>query len=143
MAHTIGWKEHLETLRRTFSRIRDANLTVRPTKCLFGYPALDYVGQNVGGGEMMPREEKADQIRNAERPKTKRQVRSFLGLTSFYRSYIPDYAQKALPLIELTKKGKPNQVEWGQDEERSFLSLKDSLCSRSILKLPDVSRKFT
>ena len=143
LAHTIGWKEHLDTLRGTFCRIRDANLTVRPTKCLFGYPTLDYVGQNVGGGEMMPREEKADQIRNADRPKTKRQVRSFLGLTSYYRSYIPDYAQKALPLIELTKKGKPNQVEWSQNEERSFLSLKDSLCSRSILKLPDVNKEFT
>ena len=143
LAHTIEWKEHMDTLRKTFCRIREANLTVRPTKCLFGFPSLDYVGQNIGGGEMMPREEKADQIRNAERPKTKRQVRSFLGLTSYYRSYIPEYAKKALPLIELTKKGKPNQVEWTDKEEKSFQSLKESLCSRSILKLPDVSKEFT
>ena len=142
LAHTVEWKEHLETLRNTFTRIRDANLTVRPSKCLFGFPSLDYVGQNVGGGEMCPREEKAEQIRNAEQPKTKRQVRSFLGLTSYYRAYIPDYAQKALPLIELTKKGKPNQVVWGQDEEMSFQQLKRSLCEKSILKLPDITKDF-
>ena len=65
-----------------------------------------------------------------------------MGLVGYYRAYIPKYTEKALPLIELTKKGKPNKIEWGEREELSFNELKGALCKQPILKLPDLTKEF-
>ena len=46
----------------------------------------------VGNGKLEMEEEKVTEIKNAPQPKTKKQVRSFLGLTGFYRKFIPNYA---------------------------------------------------
>ena len=75
-------------------------------------------------------------------PKTKRQVRAFLGLTGYYRRFIPHYAQTAATLTDLTKKDGPNRVIWTPACHRSFLELKHMLCSMPILQSPDFSRQF-
>lgn len=87
-------------------------------------------------------EEKVTKIKNAPQPKTKKQVRSFLGLTGFYRKFIPNYAQIASPLTDLTKKGQPNNVHWSSKEQTSFETLKGMLTESPILRLPDFTREF-
>ena len=47
-----------------------------------------------------------------------------------------------MPLIELTRKGKPSKLEWGQREENAFRGLKQCLSKQPILKLPDLSKEF-
>ncbi len=91
---------------------------------------------------MSPREAKIHEISKAPRPETKKQVRAFLGLTGYYRTYIARFAEIALPLTELTKKGKPNRVEWGEKEEHAFQMLKNTLCKVPILQIPDPSKDF-
>ena len=66
---------------------------------------------------------KLDRIREAPRPQTKKQVRSFLGLVGYYRRFIPNFAKMAVPLTDLTRKGQPNLVRWGKAQERSFTDL--------------------
>ena len=68
-----------------------------------------------------------DKIRNAPRPKTKKEVRSFIGLVGYYREYIPNFATIAAPLTDLTKNKQPNKVEWGEPQERSYNTLKGYL----------------
>ena len=87
-------------------------------------------------------EEKIVKIRNAPQPKTKKQVRSFLGLTGFYRRFIPGYAQIASPLTDLTKRGLPNNVRWGSKEQKAFETLEEMLAQSPILRLPDFTKKF-
>ena len=72
----------------------------------------------------------------------KKEVRSFWGLSGYYRDYIPHYAAVTVPLTDLTKKGKPDVVEWGLAQDNAFRSLKSSLTSAPILKLPDVDMPF-
>ena len=142
LVNSKSWNHHINVLRETFRRIRAANLTVIPSKSLFGFPSLEYVGQKVGNGELSPKVDKVSQIQDAPRPTTKKQVRSFLGLTGYYRAYIQSYADKALPLTDLTKKGKPNKVQWTCREENAFQTLKNALCSQPVLKMPDMSKEF-
>ena len=69
-------------------------------------------------------------------------MRSFLGLTGFYRDFIPNYSDIALPLTMLTRKGSSDKVKWGDSQERSFIQLKHSLDNPPILHLPDFDRMF-
>ncbi len=85
---------------------------------------------------------KLDQIGEAPRPKTKQQVRSFLGLAGYYRKFIPNFAEIAVPITDLTKKGQPNVVRWGDAQERAFQLLKQMLTQAPILRLPDLNRQF-
>ena len=75
------------------------------------------------------------QVKPAHRsyPKTKKGVRSFLGLTGYYRRFIADYAKLALPLSDLTKKSLHDKVHWTQECENAFGALKQALCNSPII----------
>ena len=75
-------------------------------------------------------------------PETKKQVRAFLGLTGYYRRFIPQYASIAAPLTDLTKKFAPVNVHWTEECNRAFEELKSLLCSSPILYSPDLGREF-
>lgn len=69
-------------------------------------------------------------------------MRAFLGLSGYYRRYIHHFAELALPLTEMTKKDKPNVVQWTVEAEQAFQGLKESLKSE-IMKNPDPNQTFT
>jgi hypothetical protein len=142
LVYTNTWKEHLRALRELFTRLRNACLTARPTKCMIGYGSLDFMGHTVGDGKLQPREEKLKSIVDAPRPETKKQVRSFLGLVGYFRKFIPNFSAIAAPLTDQTKKGKPSKIEWNAEQELSFNSLKQTLTRQPILKLPDLKSIF-
>ena len=84
----------------------------------------------------------SERSKTKTRPKTKKQVRAFIGLTGYYRDCIPNYAAKAEPLTDLTKKGQQNKVSWEQPQEKAFVTLKRELASEHILHLPDSAKPF-
>ena len=87
-------------------------------------------------------EDKLAKIREAPIPATKKQVRSFLGLAGYYRSFVAKFSEIAAPLTDATQKNRPNQVVWTAELQRSFDSLKAALTRDPVCKLPDVSRPF-
>ena len=101
-----------------------------------------YLGHVVGNGEVRPEESKCRAVETFPLPVTKKQVRAFLGLTGYYRKFIPDYATVAAPLTDLTRKNAPNQVNWSESCDVAFRKLKKSLCSCPVIKSPDFDRPF-
>ncbi len=81
---------------------------------------------------------KVSKMLEVERPVTKKQIRAFIGLTSYYREFIPNFATIVAPLTDLTRKGKANTVEWTDSQVVAFQTLKDKMSRFPILKLPDV-----
>ncbi|XP_072166473.1 uncharacterized protein [Diadema setosum] len=142
LVHTTTWEKHLEVLRELFKRLRHAGLKAKPSKCLLGQESLEFLGHQLGRGKIQPRTEKVEAIKQAERPRTKRQLRSFLGLANYYRKFVPNFAALAVPLTDLTRKGEPNQVRWGEAQENAFKCLKGRIANAPILHLPDVDRTF-
>ena len=143
LIHTRTWEEHQQKVSEVFSRLREAKLTARPTKCFIGYNEVEFLGHIVGRGVVKPKPDKVLSIKQAERPKTKTQVRSFLGLAGYYRKFIPNFSDVAAPLTDCTKKGEPNVIRWGETQEKSFQTLKGKLAMSPILQLPDLNKRFT
>jgi hypothetical protein len=143
LIHTRTWEEHLQKVKEVFTRLENANLTARPTKCFFGYDEVEFLGHVVGQGIVKPKPDKVKAIQQAERPTTKTQMRSFLGLVGYYRKFIPNFSAVAVPLTDCTKKGEPKVIRWGESQEQAFRTLKCKLASSPILQLPDLHKEFT
>lgn len=123
-------------------RLREANLTAKPSKCVIAYSKLECLGHIVGEEMVQPHPDKVRSVQEANRPVTKKQLRSFLGLVNFYRKFIPNCAHISLPLTDLTRKFSPNKIQWTESQEISFQNLKKALTSSPILKLPNLSKVF-
>ena len=61
-------------------------------------------------------------------PGTKKQVRRIIGFFSYFRDYIPNFAEIAKPLTDLTGKRVSNKIPWGTKEKQAFQTLKEKLC---------------
>ena len=142
LAYSKTWPEHMETLKYFFSRVRETNLALRPSKCQIGYGTLDFLGHRVIEDSRTPNPENLNKIFEATRPKTKTQIRSFLGLTGFFQNYIGQYSDKAKALTDLLRGKGPEQIIWGPEQEKSFQILKEHLLTSPILKLPRMDRPF-
>ena len=77
-----------------------------------------------------------------KRPTTKKEVRSFLGLANHHRDHMPPFTAIVAPLSDLTKKGLPESVRWEDAQEKAFVTLRESLVRRPILRLPDHNKTF-
>ena len=120
MIHTESLDDHVKCLEEVLKRLSGANMTSNPSKCVFGIETNEVLGRNVGNGSITPVMRTMKKIEEAERPKTKTQVRSFLGLTGYYRDVIQNYSTIVAPLTDLTKKAKPNRVLWEEKHENSI-----------------------
>ena len=101
-----------------------------------------YLGHIVGSGIVKPQPSKVLAVESFGTPKTKSQVRAFLGLTGYYRRFVHNYATLASPLTDLTRKSAPEQVEWTAECERVFRQLKTQLCCYPVLRSPDFNKEF-
>lgn len=139
---TETWTEHVATLEAFLQRVSESGLTIRPTKSEIGQRSVKFLGHHVENGIIKPQIETLDKIRAAKRPQTKKEVRSFLGLTGYYRDFVHKYSEIAGPLTELTKKRAPNKVIWGVQEQKAFDALKTMLSTQPVLRAPDFAQPF-
>ena len=108
LVHTRTWEEHIRALRELFSRLVQVGLTIRPTNCLFGVNSVDFLDHRLEQGMIGLHQDNVEKIKDAPRPSTKKQVRSFMGLAGYYRDFIPNFAAIAVPLIS---HGKANLIK--------------------------------
>ena len=77
---------------------------------------------------------KVKKIQGLERPSDVKGIRSFLGLTGYYRRFIPEYAHRSQPLTMLTRKN--TKWQWGKEQEGAFEGLKTALSEAPVLRPP-------
>ena len=143
VVYSTTWAEHLQHLAEVFKRIHQAGLTVQPKKCAFAQQEVCYLGHVVGCGVIQPQRDKVEAIRNCQQPKTKKDVRSFLGLAGWYRRFVPNFATRAAPLTDLTRKSGSVNVPWEEQHQKAFMDLKEALCSGPVLRSPDFEKPWT
>ena len=95
LIHSSTWEEHLQHLREVLERLRKANLTIRPNKCQLGMQTCTYLRHTVGNGRVKPESGKIEAVRAFPKPRSKKQVRAFLGLAGYYRKFLPGFSSVA------------------------------------------------
>ena len=111
-------------------------------KCEFGAKECTYLGHRVGRDGIKLEESIVLAIQRMEQPKTKKDIRTFLGMTGYYRRFIWKYATIAEPLTNLTRKGELDTVNWTVSTEQAFQTLKNKLTTATIMKNPHYSKTF-
>ena len=133
-------QDHLENLRLVLSRLRDANLKIKLSKCRFLQSKCVFLGHEVSEHGIKVTQDKVAAVLKFSQPKTVKNLRSFLGLSGFYRRYIKDYSVIASPLTNLLKQNA--KFEWSEEQEKAFQTLKKAITEAPILVFPDFSKTF-
>ena len=127
-------------LDKVFDRLRSACLKLKPSKCHLFHRSVEFLGHIVSEEGVKTCSSKIDQIRSWKVPTDVTQVRSFLGLCSYYRRFIKNFATIAKPLHELTTP--KTTFTWSDSCQSSFEILKQSLCTAPILAYPSREGMF-
>ena len=135
-----GFEGHLEHLKKVFDLLREKKLKMKPAKCFFGYRETKFLGFIVSADGIKVCPSRTEIIANYPRPVTAKGIRSFLGLASYYRRFIPNFSDIASPMIALTRKNK--EFKWDEECERGFNGLKERLMKPPILAYPDMKKTF-
>lgn len=130
----------LQALRMAFSKIQQAGLKLNPEKCRLMRKELTFLGHKVSAQGVSTVEDKVIAVRDWPVPKNVSEVRSFLGLASYYRRFIAGFSTAAAPLNQLTCKNV--RFEWGPEQEQAFDALKSALCHSPVLTTPDPAGQF-
>jgi len=110
----ISFEEMMISLRIVFDALRPANLTLKLEKCHFGYE-VTYLGYRLSAHGIKPGNDKAAAILKLKHPTNRHEVRRSLGLTGFFRRFVPQYAQIAKQLTKYTV-----PYEWGCLQQEAF-----------------------
>ena len=132
---------HFQKLRKVLGTLKKAGLKLNLSKCEFLKSKVKFLGHIVDAEGIHTIPDKIKAIQGFPVPKTIENVRSFLGITGFYRSFIKGYSSIASPLTKLLKKDV--NFDWGHQQEKSFNDLKIALTNAPILAFPDYNLPFT
>ncbi|GBG74372.1 hypothetical protein CBR_g18783 [Chara braunii] len=133
-------EEHAEHLKTVLGLLRQHQYKANLDKCEFGRTKILYLGHEISADGLRPKDAKVASIRDWPRPQTVTEVRSFLGMTGYYRPFVKTYSTIASPLTDLTRLDTP--WEWTEECEASFKKLKYALTHYEVLKLPDLDKPF-
>ncbi|GBO28078.1 Retrovirus-related Pol polyprotein from transposon 412 [Araneus ventricosus] len=125
------FEEHANKLRKVFQRLQKTNLELNRKKCRFFQKEVAYLGHVIQQKELKPIQKKIKAAVDWPRPDKIHDLRSFLGLCTYYRRFVKHFSTIARPLHKLTE-AKSN-FNWTDECEKSFNILKQALTSAPIL----------
>ena len=129
------FEDGISNLRTVFQRLQIASLKLSPQKCTLFQRQTKYLGHIVSGDGVATDGEKVHCILTWPRPTNVSEVRQFLGLCSYYRRFISNFADIAHPLYQCTEKS--CNFHWTPETEQAFQNLKQLLTSAPVLGYPD------
>ena len=146
----------LDRIEFVFSRLKEFNLKIKPKKSHFFQTSVTFLGHILSADGISPNPEKVAKIKDWPTPKTPKEVHSFVGLASYYRRFIPNFAKWAGPLHALIvpasfkqkirrgemKKSDLPEFQWTPACQEGFDQLKKALTEAPVLAYPDYSKPF-
>ncbi|XP_039014624.1 uncharacterized protein LOC120144671, partial [Hibiscus syriacus] len=132
--------DHVQHLRSVLETLQKEKLYANLQKCSFCTNKLAFLGFIVSSQGLEVDPEKIKAIQDWPRPTSISQVRSFHGLASFYRRFVPNFSSIASPLTGVIKKN--STFEWGKEQEEAFMAIKDCLTKAPLLVLPNFDKTF-
>ena len=129
------FEEHQCRLKDVFTRLREADLKLKPQKCRLLRESVPFLGHVISKDGVSTDPAKVETVSNWPVPVTKTELRSFLGLASYYRRFIPGFVSIAAPLHQLLTVGNGKYFVWNEACDHAFLDLK-RLVKAPVLSFP-------
>lgn len=111
--------EHAKRLEEVLSRLEKVGLRAKRSKCQFGVHSVLFLGHRIDSEGVHPLPDKVNTIKKAPTPQNVRQLKSYLGLLSYYSKYLPNLSSVLAPLYQLLCKN----IKWRWSEVESKLSI--------------------
>lgn len=140
IVHAADFDSHLRNLAAVLEKFRQGNLKLNPKKCCLFKSRVTFLGYVVSQEGISTDPEKISAITRWPTPKNGKEVKSFLGLCSYYRRFVAGFAEIAKPLHSLTQGTAP--FSWTNDCENSFITLKQRLVETTTLSYPELNKPF-
>ena len=133
-------ENHLRHINIVFECLREHDLKLKLSKCKFIQDETQYLGFIINKDRIMTDPEKVRVIKGMSPPTTVKGVRSFIGMCSYYRRFIPNLSEIAKPIIKLTKKFA--KFDWNKNCQTAFDLLKELLTTAPVLTYPDPNKPY-
>lgn len=140
IVHAESFEAEKDRLCKVLQRLRNAGLKLSPKKCNLFQQSVKFLGHVVSGEGLSTDPEKTRAVAEWPVPSKVTELRSFLGLCSYYRRFVKDFAEIARPLHRLTEKTK--DFAWTQECDDAFNRLKTALTTAPVLKYPSTTDPF-
>ena len=140
----LGLSQSLENrtehLKLVIVRLQEAGLKLKLSKCHFFWEKVEYLGHVVTPSDLKPSAALTSAVLDFPAPQNVKEVRHFMGLSSYYRRFIPQFVCIVKPLHELTRKDMP--LQWDERHQSTFSTLKRKLTPPPILSYPCFDKSF-
>ena len=124
-------EQHLAALDETLKRMKEAGLRLKKGKCVFQAPSVIYLGHRIDAEGLHPVADKLNALQDAPSPKSVSELKSYLGLLTYYAKFLPNLSTVLAPLYRLLKHREP--WRWTGEQERAFRRSKELMMSSQLL----------
>ena len=135
-----NFDQHIKDIEAVFNRLRDANISLKASKCVFAARRVDFLGYDLSSEGIKPQKRLTTAIKEFPRPENRKGVKRFLGMAGFYRNFIRNFGDISHPLNKLTSDNV--KFTWDEHCEESFKTLKNLLASEPVLAFPRLGEDF-
>ena len=137
------WEEHVGHVCEVLSRLEETGLTASPKKCTWGGKVVEFLGHKLGDGRVSIPDRRVKAMKDYVRPKTKKALRTFLVVVSFYRRFITMLAKHTATLSPATAKSTPNVVVLMGEKSQAFCAICELVCNACVLEIPLPQDEFS
>ena len=131
---------HLRNLGAVLTRLEQAGIRLKREKCEFLLPQVEYLGHCISAKGLHSTEEKVEAIKACPTPTDVTQLKSYLGLLTYYGKFLPNLSTLLAPLYELLQKH--HKWSWGEEQEMAFRESQKLLTSSSLLTHYDPNKEL-
>jgi transposase InsO family protein/predicted aspartyl protease len=134
ICYSTTLEQHLERLEIILGRLRSAGLKLKPEKCSLLQKSVSFLGHLISQDGIHTDPKKIEAVWNWPTPVCVKDVRSFVGMASYYRRFVKDFAKVAAPLHAIARKNQ--KFQWTDEAQKSFDALKEAMTTAPILAMP-------
>ncbi|GFX11712.1 hypothetical protein TNCV_4340581 [Trichonephila clavipes] len=135
-----SFEEHLKNIGCGLQKLKEANLKLSPSKCHLFRREVTYLGHIISAEGVRTDPDKISPVKDWNCPTDVHQLRSFLGLCTYYRKFVKNFSTIARPLHKLTEA--KQKFIWTVDCNKAFNKLKDALTYVPILEYSEIGKQF-
>ena len=133
VVHAPDLPSHNQRLLELLQVLKQHNIKINAKKSVFGVDKIKYLGYYLDGRGISPDVERIRAVKDAPRPTTLAELRSFLGFVQYYAKFVPQFAKLARPLFDLLAGGCGASLEWTKDVAKAYNELLEATINGQVL----------